>query len=108
MEQKTDGPQPPDGGPGAATLKARADLGIMREKYWDEYTPEQKISRLGDVVESLNRRLVEQEDLISILRQHEHGSRGDIVVPIGRKETGGHDRSYIERNPLNRERVRGY
>ena len=76
-------------------------MGVSREKYWEEMSIEQKISKLGDTIESLYRRNCELEKEIMLMSKHSHSSDGNILVPIKDKEYA------LERSrcwsPLNRQ-----
>jgi hypothetical protein len=76
-------------------------MGPTREKYWEEMSIEQKISKCGEVIEALYRRNCELEKEIMLMSKHSHSQDGSILVPIKDKEYA------LERgrcwSPLNRQ-----
>jgi hypothetical protein len=62
------------------------NLTCSREKYWEEMSIEEKLEKAGQVIENLNRRLVDQDKKIGLLSMHSHSSDGSMLVPIKAKE----------------------
>ena len=70
----------------------------MREKYWEEKTPDEKIEMLGDVLERLWKLYTEQADEIQMLRQHRHGLLGELVISMPKAR--GDDKLWVlKRSP---------
>lgn len=53
-----------------------------REKYWEEFTPEQLVEKLGTVVEDLGRRIRELEREREAMILHSHLPDGQVMVPL--------------------------
>ncbi len=73
--------------------------GPCREKYWSEKTDQEKIIILGEAVDLMAKRMIEMEDTLMRLLQHDHHN-GALLVPLRYEAL---DIPYWMKNPLRRE-----
>lgn len=57
-----------------------------REKHWEEKDAEQKTEKLAEAVEILSRRVLTLEKQNALLCQHQHDSKGALVIPMAHNE----------------------
>ena len=62
---------------------------VVREKYWDEKTTEEKLEVLKDSLAMLGVDVGALEMGVGILGEHEHNSRGEIVVKVDTNKNRG-------------------
>ena len=60
----------------------------MREKYWDERTPEEQLAGLREVVTHMHRQMQIQDRTIQQLRRHVHAPNGDVCTKLPDHDNG--------------------
>jgi len=75
----------------------------MREKYWDERTPEEQLAGLREVVTHMHRQMQIQDRTIQQLRQHVHAFNGDVSIKLPEHGFDDHQKIWtptsLERKP---------
>lgn len=54
----------------------------MRDKYWEELSPEQKMDRMREVILYLSRDNIAMSAMLVELTRHTHGANGALLTPI--------------------------
>ena len=54
----------------------------MREKHWNERTPDEQLAGLRQVVEHMHRQMQIQERALQQLRRHVHAPNGDVSIKL--------------------------
>lgn len=86
----------------SSSLIGNSILGPKREKFWHEMSAEEKLERLGNVLEYVIERVSDIEKDVTQLNEHQHGPQGNLLVPIQiQRDFRMHHRT----NPLNRDKV---
>jgi hypothetical protein len=66
---------------------ARAELAKpMRNKTWDEMTPDQRMEAMREEVRYLRRTITVMEKEIGRLNKHQHSQDGSLMVPLKHRE----------------------
>ena len=81
----------------------------MREKYWDELNPKEKIERMRNIIHRLQKQLENANQTIRLLERHSHNKEGETVVVSRLSNRGNGEeitQGYLgQRKPMNPDEV---
>lgn len=67
----------------------------MRQKTWDECTPEQRMEMMREEVRYLRRSVTGLEGSIRKLKAHQHAQDGSLMVPMKNRDDDDRPRGYF-------------
>jgi len=78
----------------------QVSMSECREKYWEELSSEEKIEKLGNIIEKQERYIDHLGDRLNLFNEHDH-INGKLVVPLNRNEPikGYRDGGILNKNP---------